>query len=659
MEGFAPEQTARDTREQKAALCAGSAVQTAAEGLLPAAPPERYAGGTSGSGPAVRWPSGCAVAASFDRAVAYAVGQAVGAQARAAGALLVRGPLLNIKRSPLSGSGPETFSEDPCLTGALAAAWVEGLQSSGAGACVGRFAVQNQETGRGALNVVLSERTLRELYLPAFETVVRQARPRAVLCAGGRINGVPICEDHALLTGLLRESWGFAGLAVSEPFPGRDPVRSLRAGADLLLPGEDASAEDAARLSAAVRDGSLDESVLDRAGGRVLDVLSRAGCPAQGSGVPVQPHARAVALAKECAVLVKNRGALPLRAGQKVVYIGGFAERPRCGGFGAAEVAGTRGRDVHIVQGFPADRDQREETEFLRAVEAAAAADAAVVFAGLPESTDRAGTDRRHMHLPDCQNNLIARVAAVQKNTVVVLHTGAPVECPWAGDVAAVLCMYRGGEGVGPAADALLWGDANPSGRLPETWPLRLEDTPAFLDYPGDGKTALCREGVFVGYRWYDARRMPVLWPFGHGLSYTGFVYKDARLSTDTMTGDGAVTVSVTIKNSGAMAGRETVQMYVTDETGCPVPEGRPPRELKGFVKVSLAPGAEQTVTFPLTVRDLSWYSPARGGWYAAPGRYTVQLGHSSRDLRVTLPLRLEPPAGETEGYGGPQSKAT
>ena len=282
----------------------------------------------------------------------------------------------------------------------------------------------------------------------------------------------------------------------------------------------------------------------------------------------------------------------------------------------------------------------RDEAEFLRAVAAAEAADAAVIFAGLPECAELAATDRRHMRLPECQNNLIARVAAVQKNTVVVLHTSGPVECPWADDVSSVLCMYLAGEGLGEATDALLWGDADPCGRLPETWPLRLEDTPCYLDFPGDGVTADYREGVYVGYRWYDARKMPVRWPFGHGLSYTGYVYRGAALDDDTLTPGGTLTARVTVKNSGAMRGAEVVQLYVADATGAPVPGGRVPQALRRFAKIDLQPGEEREVVFTLTPQDISRYSPELHAWCAAPGRYEIRSGHSSRDIRAVLALQ-------------------
>ena len=388
---------------------------------------------------------------------------------------------------------------------------------------------------------------------------------------------------------------------------------------------------------------------------RILNIVFRAADEAAAPAPELDlkgDHTIAAELAKECAVLLQNRGVLPLKKGSKVVYIGGFAKTPRYQGGGsshintirvdsALEMAESHGRRVSYVEGFPADLDQREEEEFLRAVSAAAEADAAVIFAGLPESFESEGFDRSHMRLPESQNNLIARVAAVQKNTVVVLHTGSPVECPWANDVNAVLCMYLGGEGVGAAADALLWGDANPSGRLPETWPLRLEDTPCYLDFPGDGRHVEYREGVYVGYRWYDARKMPVLWPFGHGLSYTGFVYRNAQLTADEFAEGDSVRVRVSVKNVGMMPGKEVVQLYVADCTGT---TGRPPKELRKFVKVKLEPGEEKQVEFTLTAQDLSYYDETLGSWYAAPGEYKILLGHSSRDIHATLSVRFSTP---------------
>ena len=599
---------------------------------------------------AVCFPAGCAAAASFDPALTRRMGAALGREARASGVQVLLGPAVNIKRSPLCGRNFEYYSEDPYLAGELAAGFIQGVQSEGVGTSIKHFAANDQETRRLSVNSRIDERTLHEIYLPAFETAVKKAQPWTVMCSYNRLNGDYASENKPLLTDILRGAWGFDGFVMSDWGAVNDRVKGVAAGLELEMPGSGGVND--RKLVEAVKNGTLEEAVLDRAVTRILNIVLRAVDLAKQPAVFDHAADRklAVELAKQSAVLLRNLGALPLHKGQKVAYIGAFADRPRYQGGGSSHVNTTavsamdaailNGRDVTYIEGFPADRDQRDEEEFLRAVTAAEAADVAVIFAGLPDSFESEGGDRRHMRLPDCQNNLIARVAAVQKNTVVVLHTGSPVECPWADDVSSVLCMYLAGEGVGEAEDALLWGDADPCGRLPETWPLRLEDTPCYLDFPGDGVTADYREGVYVGYRWYDARKMPVRWPFGHGLSYTGYVYRGAALSADTMDADGTVTVQVTVKNSGAMQGAEVVQLYVADATGKPVPGGRVPQALRAFQKVDLQPGEEQVVEFTLTPRDLSRYSAEIHDWYAAPGKYEIRIGHSSRDIRATLTLQ-------------------
>ena len=599
---------------------------------------------------AVCFPAGCAAAASFDPALTRRMGAALGREARAEGVQVLLGPAVNIKRSPLCGRNFEYYSEDPYLAGQLAAGFIGGVQSEGVGTSIKHFAANDQETRRLSVNSRIDERTLHEIYLPAFETAVKQSQPWTVMCSYNRVNGDYASENRTLLTDILRDEWGFEGFVMSDWGAVNDRVKGVAAGLELEMPGSQGVND--RKLVEAVRSGALDEAVLDRAVTRILNIVLRAADLAKTPAVfdRSADHRLAVDLATQSGVLLRNLGALPLHKGQKVVYIGAFADKPRYQGGGSSHVNTTpvsamdaallNDRLVNYVEGFPADRDQRDEEEFLRAVTAAENADVAVIFAGLPESFESEGGDRRHMRLPDCQNNLIARVAAVQKNTVVVLHTGSPVECPWAEDVSAVLCMYLAGEGVGEATDALLWGDADPCGRLPETWPLRLEDTPCYLDFPGDGVTADYREGVYVGYRWYDARKMPVRWPFGHGLSYTGYVYRDAALSADTLEADGSVTVQVRVKNSGAMRGAEVVQLYVSDATGKPVPGGRVPQQLRRFKKIDLQPGEEQVVTFTLTPRDLSRYSAEAHDWYAAPGKYEIRIGHSSRDIRATLPLQ-------------------
>ena len=582
------------TPEEKAGLCTGAAVPRLG---LPALRVNGLHSEESAGG--VCFPSACAAAASFDPEAARRMGAALGREARSGGAQLLDVPDVNLKRGPLSGRSADTWAEDPCLTGALAAAFLQGVQSAGVGGCAGRLAVVNQETDRRTLNRRVDERTLQELYLPAFETAVRDGQPRAVVCSAGQLNGTRICEDTALLTDTLRGAWGFAGAVLAEPGAVQDPARTLAAGVDF-------APADAGRLVDAVQSGALDESVLNRAASNIIrSLLAASTQPSPADRDRTADRSLAVELAKQSGVLLRNLGALPLHKGQKVAYIGAFADHPRYSAghprapqvTSAIDAAVLHGRKIHYIEGFPADRDQRDEAEFLRAVTAAEAADAAVIFAGLPE-------------------------------------------CPWADDVSSVLCMYLAGEGLGEATDALLWGDADPCGRLPETWPLRLEDTPCYLDFPGDGVTADYREGVYVGYRWYDARKMPVRWPFGHGLSYTGYVYRGAALDADTLTPGGTVTARVTVKNSGAMRGAEVVQLYVADATGAPVPGGRVPQALRRFAKIDLQPGEEREVVFTLTPQDISRYSPELHAWCAAPGRYEIRIGHSSRDIRAVLALQ-------------------
>ena len=591
---------------------------------------------------AVCFPAACATAASFDEALLERMGRALGEECRAEDVSVLLGPAVNIKRSPLCGRNFEYFSEDPYLAGKLAAAQVRGVQSWDVGTSVKHYAANNQEYRRMTCSSDMSERTLREIYLAPFETIVKEARPWMLMCSYNKINGVFASENPHTLTEILRDEWGFDGYVMSDWGAVNDRVKGLAAGLELEMPSSNGVRD--AQIVAAVRGGTLDEAVLDKAVARILNIVFRYADVQHPEAKfdRAAHHALAAELEKECAVLLQNKGALPLARAAKSAYIGGFAEKPRYQGGGSSHInasavtsaldaARVNGTDVVYAEGFPADRDETDEAKFAAAVEAARAADAAIIFAGLPDSFESEGYDRSHMRLPECQDRLIARVAAVQPNTVVVLHNGSPVECPWAESVNAVLEMYLGGQGVGAAADALLYGDANPSGRLPETFPYQLEDNPSHLNFPGDGKNVEYAEGVFVGYRYYDKKKMAVRWPFGHGLSYTTFEYSNVRVSADVLNDGSTVTVYADIKNTGDRAGREVVQLYVADRTGT---AGRPEKELKGFAKVALEPGETKTVELSVDARSLSWYSEALGGWYAAPGRYELLVGHSSRDIR-------------------------
>ena len=598
--------------------------------------------GVNDSIEAVCFPTGSALACSFDKALAESVGVCLGEECRAENVAVLLGPAINMKRSPLCGRNFEYYSEDPYLAGKTAAAFIRGVQSWDVGVSVKHFAANNQEFRRMTGSSNMDERTLRENYLAAFETAVREAKPWTIMCSYNRLNGVFASENRKLLTGILRDEWGFDGFVMSDWGAVNVRTDGLAAGLELQMPGP--CPDDDASIAEAVRSGALDEAVLDEAVARILSIVFRysEARPPRAVFDREADHRKAVLTEQECAVLLKNDGLLPLSRGAKLAYLGGFAAKPRYQGGGSSHIHSSRvssalecaPEGVVYEEAFPADRDEIDEAAFDRAVRAAAEAETAVIFAGLPDSFESEGYDRSHMRLPACQNELIRRVLAVQKRVVVVLHCGSPVETPWADDVPAVLCLYLGGEGVGEAADALLYGDANPSGRLAETWPRKLEDNPSFLNFPGDEEGVTYAEGVFVGYRYYDKKRMDVRWPFGHGESYTSFAYSNARLEE----ADGVVCVSVDVTNTGSRAGKEAVQLYVADDTGA---ANRPPQELKGYEKLTLAPGETKTAQFTLDERSFSWYSESLGDWYAASGPYRILLAHSSRDVRAQLDYTL------------------
>lgn len=598
---------------------------------------------------AVRFPAACATASSFDVDLIHQMGETLGEECQAEDLSVLLGPAVNIKRSPLCGRNFEYLSEDPYLAGKMAASYIRGVQKWDVGTSIKHFAANNQEYNRMSCSSEVDERTLREIYFPPFEEAVTASQPKTVMCSYNKINGTYSSDNEWLLTKVLRDDWGFEGYVMTDWGAIDDRVQGIRAGLELEMPASGGAND--ARIVAAVKDGTLDESLLDLAVERILKVIFSYVDHRHPEAVfdRDKDHEKAVAVETECAVLLENNGVLPLTGSQKIVYIGEFAEKPRYQGGGsshinsskvtsALETAQAKGRNVSYVKGFPSDKDELDDAELAAAVAAAKDADVAVIFAGLPDVFESEGYDRTTMKMPACQDRLIAAVAAVQKNTVVVLHNGSPVECPWADDVAAVLELYLGGQGVGAACDMLLFGEANPSGRLAETFPYRLEDNPSYLFFPGDGKTVTYAEGVYVGYRYYDTKKLPVRWAFGHGLSYTTFSYGDVKLSSDTMDDNGTIDVSVEVTNTGSVAGKEVVQLYVSDQTGTPC---RPVKELKGFAKVALAPGETKTVTMTINARDLSFWHKELGDWYAASGDYELLIGHASDDIKKTAAIHF------------------
>ncbi len=597
---------------------------------------------------AVCFPTACATASSFDRDLLRTLGEALGEECQAEDVSVILGPAVNIKRSPLCGRNFEYFSEDPYLAGELASAQVGGIQSKHVGTSLKHFAANNQEYHRWTCSSNMDERTLREIYLAAFENAVKTVQPWTLMCSYNLINGVQASENKKLLTDILRGEWGFEGYVMSDWGAVNDRVKGLEAGLELEMPASNGTTD--ALIVQAVREGSLEEAVLNRAVERILRVVFQyADNRMEAVFDKHKHHALAVHMECESAVLLKNEGRiLPLGEGQAVALIGQFAEKPRFQGGGSSHINAfqvTSALDalrgdprVTYAPGFPADRDEENPAWVAEAVAAAKNADVAVIFAGLPDLFESEGYDRKHMRLPNCQLRLIEQVSAAQPRTVVVLHNGSPIEMPWANQVKAILEMYLGGQGVGQATVELLYGLANPCGKLAESFPRKLQDNPSYLNFPGDGDDVNYREGVFVGYRYYDAKDMEVLFPFGHGLSYTAFRYDNLRLSKTDLKDTDTLTVSVDVTNAGPVAGKEVVQLYVADHTGATI---RPPKELKGFEKVALAPGETKTAVFALNLRSFAWYNEKIGDWYAATGAYEVLVGASSRDIRLTQGLRL------------------
>ena len=596
---------------------------------------------------AVCFPAACATASSFDVELMERMGQILGDECQAENVSILLGPAVNIKRSPLCGRNFEYMSEDPYLTGKMASAYIRGVQSKGIGTSMKHFAANNQETDRMQISSEVSERAFREIYLPAFEEAVKKAYPKTVMCSYNKINGVFSSENKKLLTDILRDEWGFEGYVVSDWGAVNDRVKGLKAGLDLEMPGS--GGYNTRKIIQAVENGELEEEILDRTVERILKVVFSYTDNRKAETVfgREKDHKAAADIETECAVLLENRGVLPLKKEQKVVYIGEFAKKPRYQGGGsshintdsvvsALETAVRKGRAVEYVKGFSSERDEMTEEELKQACEAAAGADVVVIFAGLPDSFESEGYDRTSMELPKCQNRLIEAVAEIQKNVVVGLHNGRPVETPWAESVNAILEMYLGGEGIGEASDRLLFGEANPGGRLAETFPYRLEDNPSYLNFPGDGRTVLYGEDIFVGYRYYDEKKVPVRWAFGHGLSYTEFSYSNMKLSSAEMKDGDILKVSIDVENTGKRAGSEVVQLYVSDKDST-VP--RAVKELKGFAKVFLNPGEKKMVTMELCARDFAYYETKIHDWYTPSGTYEIQIGHASDEIREAAEL--------------------
>ncbi|WP_228375106.1 glycoside hydrolase family 3 C-terminal domain-containing protein [Demequina iriomotensis] len=596
--------------------------------------------GLNGSAPATCFPTAATVANAWDVSLAEKVGEALGAEAASLDVDVVLGPGLNIKRSPLCGRNFEYFSEDPFLSGKLAAGYVRGIQSQGASACPKHFAANSQEHRRMASDSVVDERTLREIYLTAFEIVVREAQPRSIMSAYNKINGEYAHENAHLLQDVLRDEWGFDGAVVSDWGGSNDAIAAVKAGGTLEMPSP--GLDSARQLLAAVEAGTLTEAEIDVRVAEMRTLVDRID-PALAREVDAQAHhelARRVAEASH--VLLKNDEALlPLAAGTRVAVIGDFARTPRYQGAGSSLVNPTQlstalealeGSSLDVVryaQGFRRTGGA-DEALAAEAVEAARDADVVLLYLGLDETSESEGNDRTHMELPLNQVELLNRLRQSTDRIVVVLAAGSAVEMPWIDDARAILHGYLGGQAGAEATVNVLTGEVNPSGRLAETYPLRLADNPTHAYYPGEEESAEYREGLYVGYRYYSTAEVPVLFPFGYGLSYTTFEYGDVTVD------DAGATFTVT--NTGAVAGAEVAQLYVGR-----VSAGvhRPVRELKGFHKALLAPGESVTVTIPFDEYTFRHFSVENASWTVEAGEYQIGIGASVEDIRASARLEV------------------
>ena len=623
--------------------------------------------GINDSLPSTCFPPAVAVGSSWNPVVAAELAASIAAEASAFGVTVLLGPGINIKRSPLGGRNFEYYSEDPLLSGVLGSAHVRAQQAGGVGASLKHFAANNQETARMSISSDIDDRTLREIYLSAFERVVRDADPATVMCSYNRINGTFASENHWLLTEVLRDEWGFAGAVVSDWGAVTNPVAAVAAGVDLAMPGTAGASQ---LILDAVASGALEADAVDAAAARVLALQAYApnSDAARFGEIDADAHhAIARRLATECAVLLKNDGdLLPVRDVRSVAIIGQFAEEPRFQGGGSSHInpthvdtplaalrakAAQHGHRATFATGYRVG--EVEDTAALRdeAVELAADSDIAIVFVGTEGETE--GVDRRDISLPADQVAVIAAVAAAASKTVVVLSNGGIVSLEgWHDDADAILEGFLLGQAGGAAIADLLYGDANPSGHLAETIPLRLEDHPSHLSFPGEQGHARYAEGVMVGYRYFTTAGVPVRYPFGHGLSYTTFASRD--LSVEVQGGD-AVRVAVTVTNTGPYAGKHVVQVYVSTTAG---PVRRPVRELRGFAKIDLRPGESRRVEVELDRRAFSYWDIEEQGWVVASGEYEIQIGQDAdtvlESALVTLtgdaivrPLSMDSTVGE------------
>jgi len=652
------------TLEEKAALCTGAGPWTTTPVEHLGIPEMIVTDGPHGvrraenittfvekSLPATCFPTATCMASTWDVDLIHNLGEALAYECIALDVDIILGPGANMKRTPLCGRNFEYYSEDPFLAGEMAASFIKGVQSKGVGTSLKHFAANNQEYQRTSINSEMDERTLREIYLPAFEAAVKKAKPWTVMCSYNKLFGTYAAENYRLLTEILKQEWGFEGFVVSDWGAVHDRVEALKAGLDLEMPGP--RERRVKEVIEAVRSGKMDQAVLDEAVRRILEIVFKAAETKKGAAFDkARHHALARKVAGEGMVLLKNNGLLPLKKGKHIAVIGRSAKEAYFQGGGSSHINPTQvdspfdelqklAGDARLsyTEGYPKD-DRFNQALIDEACKNARSAELALLFICLPATKESEGYDRPDLDLTSHQIALIEAVTSVQPNSVVILNNGAPVVMSeWIDGTAAVLEAWMMGQAGGGAIADVLYGKVNPSGKLAETFPLKLKDTPAYINYPGENGAVRYGEGIFMGYRYYDTKDVATLFPFGYGLSYTTFTYQNPKVSANTFRDVDGITVFVDVMNTGKVAGKEVVQVYVHDHQSKLV---RPPKELKGFAKVELQPGETKTVSVPLDFRAFAYYHPAYRQWITEDGEFDILIGASSADIRYTQTVTLQ-----------------
>lgn len=605
------------------------------------------------------FPSGAALASTWNKELIEMAAEAIAEECIENDVDVLLGPAVNIKRSPLCGRNFEYYSEDPVLSSKIAKHFIKGIQNKGVSSCIKHFAANNQEYRRLTTDVKVDERALREIYLKSFEEAIKDGKPDSVMCAYNKINGTYASDNKYLLKDILRQEWVFEGVVISDWGAVNDRIKAVLAGLDIEMPSSYGINDK--RVYEAIKNAEISEEDLDKVVLRILKFILKHQQKSKQVKVDKEKHHQlACDMAKEAVVLLKNEDKiLPINKNKNIAIIGEFAKKPRFQGGGSSHVNPTKienaldnilkhTNNIKYSDGFSIDCDEINENLINDAVDVAKEADIVVLFLGLPEKYESEGFDRENMKLPSNQNLLIDKILEVNKNVVVVLSIGSPVEMPWAKKVKGILNGYLLGQAGGSAIASILFGEVSPSGKLSETFPIKLEDNPSYLDFPGSNDIVKYGESIFVGYRYYDFKNMDVLFPFGHGLGYTDFEYIDISTDRDVYSEDEEINVVVKIKNIGNFKAKEVIQVYSHNVNSKVI---RPFKELKAFEKVELDVGEEKEVTIKLKTSEFSYFNEDKGRFYVEEGEYDILVGSSSRDIRLEKRIKIKKVAEEKQKY--------